>query len=99
MKEKAIVARNPKELMKVLGLNENDLAEIELRSSLNDKIISLAKKSSLSHEKLAKLVGTSRPRITALLNRSRSDLSTDFMVRVLSALGYKVTLKVSKIAS
>ena len=96
MKNKKLTAKNGNELANLLGLDEADAAEWEFRSVLNSKIIELAKKSRLTQEKIAKKAGTSRTRITALLNRSRSDFSTDFMIRVLSALGYKVDIKVKK---
>ncbi|MES0489035.1 MAG: XRE family transcriptional regulator [Leptospirales bacterium] len=95
---KIIAAKDAKELAKVLGLPESDAIEWEFRSSLNDKIILLADRSKLTHAEIAKKVGTARTRITALLNRSRTDFSTDFMIRVLSALGYKINIKLSKIA-
>ena len=92
------VAKNPKELFELLGLSENDRLDVEFRSNLNDKIIDLYKNSNSTHEEIAAKTGTSRTRITALLNRSRADFSTDFMIKVLASLGYKLDLKVSKIS-
>jgi predicted XRE-type DNA-binding protein len=96
---KIVKAKNGKDLATILGLTESDAVEWEFRSSLNDKIIELFENSNLTHTEIAKKVGTARTRITALLNRSRSDFSTDFMIRVLSALGYKINIKITKIAS
>jgi len=98
-KNKTYSPKNSRELAHLLGLPESAAAEWEFRSKLNDKIIELAKKSKVTHEELSKRVGTSRTRITALLNRSRSDFSTNFMVKVLSGLGYQVEIKVRKKAS
>ncbi len=86
-KVKKIVARNSKELAEALGLSPVETVEWEVRSLLNDKIISLVDENEVTHEKLAKMVGTSRPRMTALLNRRRDDISTDLMLRVLAHLG------------
>lgn len=86
-KFKKVVARNSKELAEVLGLSPVDAIEWEVRSLLNDKIVSLVEDKEITHEELAKRVGTSRPRVTALLNRRRSDISTDLMLRVLAHLG------------
>jgi len=97
-KHKAVTAKNAKELFNVLGLSEYEAADAVFRSKLNTDINALFKKSDLTHESLAKKVGTSRTRITALLNRSRSDISTDFMLKVLAALGYSVEPRLKKIA-
>jgi plasmid maintenance system antidote protein VapI len=58
----------------------------------------LVKKINITHAELAKLVGSSRTRMTALLNRNTIDISTDLMLRVLAALGYKAKLRVVKAA-
>jgi len=97
-KSKIVTAKNAKELANVMGLSESDAIEWEFRSDLNNKVIDLAIRSKLTHAEIAKKAGTARTRITALLNRSRSDFSTDFMIRVLVALGYKINIKLSKIA-
>jgi hypothetical protein len=42
-KPKTVVARDARELAKVLGLSPADGMEIEFRSNLNDKIIEVVK--------------------------------------------------------
>jgi predicted XRE-type DNA-binding protein len=84
---KAVVARTAGELAKVLGLARADGIEIAVRSALNTKIIQVIGKRGLTHAQLAALAGTSRTRVTALLNRNTKDISTDLMLRVLGALG------------
>lgn len=93
-----VTAKNPKELFEAIGLTEYEAADAVFRAKLNSDISGLFSKSKLTHEALAKKVGTSRTRITALLNRSRSDISTDFMLKVLAALGYTVEPRLKKIA-
>ncbi len=97
-KIKPIRTNNSKDLAKTLGLSPAEGAEIEFRSELNSKIIDIVKKKKITHIQLAKLVSSSRTRMTALLNRNTSNISTDLMLRVLSALGYKATLVVKKAA-
>jgi predicted XRE-type DNA-binding protein len=70
-----------------LGLDPVESIEWSVRATLNDKIISVVKARRITHFELSAAVGTSRPRITALLNRRRSDISTDLMLRVLAHLG------------
>ena len=95
-KTKRIVTRNAAELAAVLGLSRAAGAELEARSDLNDKIIEIVSRSKLTHEQVAKLAGTSRTRVTAIMNRNASDVSTDLMLRILASLGYRVTLSFSR---
>ena len=84
-----LVARNAKELAKVLALAPADGMEIEFRSDLNDKIIEVVGKKGLTHSDVALVAHTSRTRVTAILNRNTHDISTDLMLRVLASLGCK----------
>ena len=92
-KVKPVVARNARELAKVLGLTPADGLEIEIRSDLNDKIIEVVRKRGLTHDQVAGLAHTSRTRVTAILNRNTQDVSTDLMLRVLGALGVQARLQ------
>jgi predicted XRE-type DNA-binding protein len=91
-KVKPVVARNSRELAKVLGLSPAEGMEIEFRSNLNDKIIEVVAKKGLTHADVARLAHTSRTRVTAILNRNTQDISTDLMLRVLGSLGVRVKL-------
>jgi predicted XRE-type DNA-binding protein len=92
-KVRPVVARNARELAKVLGLARADGMEIELRSDLNDKIIEVVGKKGLTHSDVARLAHTSRTRVTAILNRNTHDISTDLMLRVLGSLGVQAKLQ------
>ncbi|HLG20966.1 MAG TPA: XRE family transcriptional regulator [Bdellovibrionota bacterium] len=97
-KLKPIVTRNASELADFLGLSRAEGAEMEFRADLNETIVGIVKQKRITHAQLSQLAGTSRPRITNLLNGNTSDISTDLMLRVLAALGYKVECKISKAA-
>ena len=92
-KVKPVLARNSRELAKVLGLSPADGMEIEFRSNLNNKIIEVVAKKGLTHADVARLAHTSRTRVTAILNRNTQDISTDLMLRVLGSLGVRVKLQ------
>jgi predicted XRE-type DNA-binding protein len=92
-KARSVVARNARELAKVLGLTPADGMEIEFRSDLNDKIIEVVTEKGLTHADVAQLARTSRTRITAILNRNTQDVSTDLMLRVLASLGVQAKLQ------
>jgi len=91
-KTKSIVTKSAQDLAKALGLSPSDGIEIELRSDLNDKIIEVVKKRGLTHAQVAKLAGTSRTRVTALLNHNTHEISTDLMLRILVSLGIQAKL-------
>lgn len=97
-KNKVIVTRTAAELAEALGLPSAEGAEIELRSDLNSKIIEVVRKKGLTHAQVAKLAGTSRTRMTAIMNRNTKDISTDLMLRVLGALGYSPKITFQKAA-
>lgn len=91
-KTKAIVAKDAFELAQVLGLSSADGFEIKMRSDLNDKIISVVEKKGLTHAQVAKLAGTSRTRITAIMNRNTTGISTDLMLRIIASLGVQAKI-------
>ena len=97
-KPKAVVARTAAELAEVLGLQRADGIEIAVRSALNTKIIQVIEKRGLTHSEVATLAGTSRTRVTALLNRNTKDISTDLMLRVLGALGVSAKITFGRAA-
>lgn len=86
-KVKPIVVRNAGELAEVLGLSRADGIELAVRGALNTKIIEVVEKRKVTHAQVATLAGTSRSRITAIMNRNTKEVSTDLMLRVLGALG------------
>ena len=92
---KAVVTRSVAGLAKALGLRAADGAEIVLRSDLNSKIVEVVRQKGLTHAQVARLARTSRTRVTAILNRNTTAVSTDLLLRVLYALGYtaKVTFQ------
>src|SRR5207245_10515319 len=57
-KVRPVVARNPRELAKVLGLAPADGMEIECRSDLNDKSIEVVAKKRLTHSDVARPANT-----------------------------------------
>ena len=91
---KSKTTRTAAELAEALGLSPVEGAELELRASLNDQIIKIVRRSGLTHAQVAKLAGTSRSRLTAILNRNTHEVSTELLLRIVAALGYrtKITL-------
>lgn len=97
-KSKSIVTRTAAELAEALGLAPADGAEIKLRSDLNSKIVEVVQRKGLTHARVARLAGTSRTRVTAIMNRNTRHISTDLLLRVLYGLGYTARVKFGKAA-
>lgn len=100
-KRKSIITRTAVELAEVLGLPSHEGIEIEVRARLNDQIIRIVRRKGLTHAQIAKAAGTSRTRVTAILNRNTHEVSTDLLLRIAGALGYtaKFTLVPSRPAA
>ena len=97
MRVKPIVTRNALELAEALGLSAADAIEWEARRQINDKIVAAIGESGLTHAQVAKAAHTSRSRVTAIVNRNRGQVSTDLMLRILFALGYRLEVRFSRV--
>jgi len=93
-----VVTRSARELARALSLDPEDAIEFEVRSSLVEKIAAVVRQRGLTHEQVAKLARTSRTRITGILNRSASGVSTDLLLRILASLGYRARIVVTRAA-
>jgi predicted XRE-type DNA-binding protein len=91
-KLKPVVVRNADELARALGLSPEDAVEMQIRQKITGKIISALNKSGLTHAQAAKAAGTSRTRLTAILNRNTSNVSTDLLLRILLSMGFRAKI-------
>lgn len=94
-----IVIHDASELAATLGLKQEDAVAMEFRARLNRKIVELVRAKRLTHEEVAKAAGASRTRVTAILNGHTRGISTDFLLRILSALGCRTVPVFSLIRS
>jgi predicted XRE-type DNA-binding protein len=97
-KDERVVTRSARELARALSLDPEDAMEIEVRSSLVDKIVAAVGQRGLTHAQVAKLAHTSRSRITGILNRNTHGVSTDLLLRILGKLGYRARIVVTRAA-
>ena len=84
-----ILVRDAMEMAAALSLKKEDAVGMEFRARLNRKIVQLVKLKGVTHAELAKRAGASRTRVTAILNGQTLGVSTDFLLRILYALGCK----------
>jgi predicted XRE-type DNA-binding protein len=93
-----IVARTPEELAEVLNLTPADAQEWRFRDALANRIAQEVARRKLTHAQVAKLAGTSRSRVTAILNGGLVDISTDLLLRILASLDIRVKPTFSRVA-
>jgi predicted XRE-type DNA-binding protein len=93
-----IVARTPEELAEVLGLTPADAQEWRFREALANRIAQEVARQKLTHAQAAKLAGTSRSRMTTIVNGGLVDISTDLLLRILASLGVRVKPTFSRAA-
>jgi predicted XRE-type DNA-binding protein len=98
-KVKPVVAKTPEELAEALALPSADAREWQVQHELAARLKEIARKRKYTHAEIAKRSGTSRTRVTAILNGDLEHVSTDLLIRILSSLGYSVRVSVVKSAA
>ena len=98
-KMKPIVAATPEALAGALGLSSTEVKEWQVQHALVMRLQEIAREHRFTHAEIARRSGTSRTRVTAILNDQIDDVSSDLLIRILAALGYRVSVSVTKIAA
>jgi predicted XRE-type DNA-binding protein len=98
-KVKPVVANTPEELAETLALPSADAKEWQVQHHLAARLKEIACKQKYTHAQVAALSGTSRTRVTAILNGDLDHVSTDLLIRILGSLGYRVRVSVVKSAA
>ena len=93
-KVKPVIARTPEALAEILGLPPADAREWQVRYALLKQLKEIVRKRKITHAAIAKLAGTSRTRVTAILNDRLENVSSDLLIRILGSLGYSVRVTV-----
>ncbi len=98
-KTKLVVARTPEALARMLGLSGSESHEWRVQHALLKKLRQIVRDEALTHAQVAQRGGSSRSRVTAILNGNLDNVSSDLLIRLLSGLGYRVKVSVSRIDS
>jgi predicted XRE-type DNA-binding protein len=96
---KPVRVNTAEELGHALGLSRAETEEMEFRSELTCALAKIIQNGKLTHAEIAKRAGTSRTRVTAIANANTHGISTDLLIRVLSATGHRAELRVRKTAA
>jgi predicted XRE-type DNA-binding protein len=68
---------------------------MEIKSKLYFKSSKLIKSSKLTHEQIAKLIGTSRSRINRIANKGENNVSLETLIKLITALKGKSAIKIA----
>jgi predicted XRE-type DNA-binding protein len=93
-KLKPIIARTPEELAAALGLSDTAAKEWQVQHILVKRLKEIARREKITHGEIARRAGTSRTRVTAILNDDLNHVSSDLLIRILASLGYRVKVSV-----
>jgi predicted XRE-type DNA-binding protein len=93
-KIKPAIARTPEDLADTLGLPRAAAEEWQFQHVLLARLKEIAQEQKLTHLEIARAAGTSRTRITSILNNGLEHVSSDLMIRILASLGYRVKVSV-----
>jgi len=97
--KKMVKVQTADELGQALGLSASETAEMEFRSDLTAALAKIIQAGRLTHAEIAKRAGTSRTRVTAIANGNTQGVSTDVLIRVLAATGYRAEVRLKKTAA
>ena len=93
---KPIVARTPEDLAKAIGLSAAAAKEWQVQHALLRHLKEIVRRKKITHAQIAMRAGTSRTRITAILNDDLEHVSSDLLIRILCSLGYRVRVSVTR---
>ncbi len=96
---KPIVAKTPEALAEALGLSAAEAKEWRVRYALLKRLKEIVGREKITHADLAKRAGTSRTRVTAILNDNLEHVSSDLLIRLVGSLGHRVRISVSRVDS
>ena len=91
---KPIVAKTPEHLAEALGLSAAAAKEWQVQYALLKRLKEIVRRQKITHAEIAKRAGTSRTRVTAILNDDLEHVSSDLLIRILGSLGYRVRVSV-----
>ena len=93
-KVKPVIAATAEDLARTLALPAAEAKEWQVQHALLKRLKEIVGKQRYTHAEIAARSGTSRTRVTAILNDDLEHVSTDLLIRILGSLGYRVRVSV-----
>ena len=87
------LSKQARKLADDLGLSEVDAYIMELKAKLYSRSSSLIKSSKLTHEQIAKQIGTSRSRINRIANKGENNVSIELLIKLIAVLEGRPAIK------
>ena len=75
-----------------LGLKNAE--ELKARSDLMSEVVNIIRNSGLSQKEIAKILGITAPKVSALMTGKINDFSNDTLVHYLTLLGCNIEIRV-----
>jgi predicted XRE-type DNA-binding protein len=95
-KKNYVVAKNPAELAKALGLEpEVDAQLMEAKVRLSEMATKAITRSGLAVNEIVKRSGVARSKVSAIKNGALAGISSDLFLKVIMASGSKVNFKLT----
>ena len=95
-KTKTVTAETPEALARTLGLSGVESQEWQVQYALLRQLRRAVEELGLTHAEVARRGSSSRTRVTSILNGNLDNVSSDLLIRLLGALGYRVRVSVSR---
>ncbi len=73
----------PEDRLGTLGLSTADVEEWQIQHGLLKRFQNVVRKGKITQAEIAKLSGSSRTRVTTILNDALEHVSTDLLIRIL----------------
>jgi predicted XRE-type DNA-binding protein len=89
------VAKNSKELAELLGLDQGAEAFMQYKAQLSQMAVKAIEKSGLTVNEIVKRSGVARSKVSAIKNGALAGVSCDLFMKIISATGAKLTLKMA----
>jgi predicted XRE-type DNA-binding protein len=99
MKAKTVAAKTPEALARTPGLSRAEPQEWQVQYKLLKELRRVVSDRGLTHAQVAQRAGSSRTRVTAILNGNLDNVSSDLLIRLLGGLGCRVRVSVSRLDS
>lgn len=98
-KAKTVTAKTHNQLAHALGLTSVEAQEWQVQHALLKRLRQAVQTEGFTHAEIAQKAGSSRTRVTSILNGNLDNVSSDLLIRLLGATGYRVKISVSRMDS
>lgn len=87
------INKQTKQMAKDLGLTEADAVVMQMKSHLYEVACEAINSSELTHEAIAKKVGTSRARISRVSKMGENSISIELLVKIIVVVDQKLPFR------